>query len=119
MNDYIWSLIQSDLTLCPKGFNTETYRVYEAMATGSIPVIEDVSSKGKCDPRPWRLLKKYNPPVKWVKNWDNIGMLIRKDQRRSLRSKIERRKEILKWYSFFKNEIKKEFLNVVEKKLIS
>ncbi|XP_043404474.1 ribitol-5-phosphate xylosyltransferase 1 isoform X3 [Chelonia mydas] len=36
------ALLQSDLTLCPVGVNTECYRIYEACSYGSVPVVEDV-----------------------------------------------------------------------------
>ena len=83
LKDYIHLLNSSDLTLCPAGFNTETYRVYEAISAGSIPVIEDTPSKGNCDPvNGWRLLKKYNPPVIWVKNWTrDLGEILEKEKR--------------------------------------
>ena len=34
-------LQDSDFTLCPNGINEETYRIYEALSYGSIPIIED------------------------------------------------------------------------------
>ncbi|KAJ7411465.1 transmembrane protein 5 [Pitangus sulphuratus] len=40
--NYQDALLQSDLTLCPVGINTECYRIYEACSYGSLPVIEDV-----------------------------------------------------------------------------
>lgn len=46
--DYTTALSQSDLTLNPVGMNSECYRIYEAMAFGSIPVIEDVMTPGQC-----------------------------------------------------------------------
>nr|XP_009926566.1 PREDICTED: transmembrane protein 5 isoform X2 [Haliaeetus albicilla] len=39
--NYQDALLQSDLTLCPVGINTECYRIYEACSYGSLPVIED------------------------------------------------------------------------------
>ncbi|RMC10006.1 hypothetical protein DUI87_12799 [Hirundo rustica rustica] len=40
--NYQDALLQSDLTLCPVGINTECYRIYEACSYGSLPVIEDL-----------------------------------------------------------------------------
>ncbi|KYO47700.1 transmembrane protein 5 isoform A [Alligator mississippiensis] len=40
--NYQDALLQSDLTLCPVGVNTECYRIYEACSYGSVPVVEDV-----------------------------------------------------------------------------
>lgn len=56
-------------------------RVYEALATGSTPVIEDVATKGHCSASPWRLLKRHDPPVIWVKTWDNLEKILAKERR--------------------------------------
>lgn len=54
LNFYLDILKSSDLTLCPVGFNSESYRIYEAMSVGSIPVIEDKTTPGQCDSSPFR-----------------------------------------------------------------
>ncbi|ESO03715.1 hypothetical protein HELRODRAFT_191935 [Helobdella robusta] len=38
---YQKALMESDFTLCLDGLNEETYRVYEAISMGSIPIVED------------------------------------------------------------------------------
>ncbi|KAJ8269823.1 hypothetical protein COCON_G00124300 [Conger conger] len=43
---YQAALAQSDLTLCPVGVNAESYRLYEASALGSLPVVEDRGTEG-------------------------------------------------------------------------
>ncbi|KAK4319800.1 hypothetical protein Pmani_009296 [Petrolisthes manimaculis] len=91
MDEYVRSLLESDLTLCPAGINTETYRVYEAMSAGSTPLIEDVPSRGHCDKSGWRLLKKLNPPVIWVKSWKQLPKLLAKERRYSNQHKALRR----------------------------
>lgn len=45
-------LSQSDLTLSPVGINTECYRIYESLALGSVPVIEDIMTPGLCGDTP-------------------------------------------------------------------
>jgi hypothetical protein len=51
------------------------FRIYEAMAYGSVPVIEDVMTPGECGVSPaskmypLRLLKELEAPVIYVKNW--------------------------------------------------
>lgn len=45
---YQYALSLSDLTLNPVGMNTECYRIYEAMAHGSVPVVEDKTTPGLC-----------------------------------------------------------------------
>ncbi|GFO40497.1 transmembrane protein 5-like [Plakobranchus ocellatus] len=48
---YLYALSNSDLTLSPVGINSECYRIFEAMALGSVPVIEDVMTPGYCGDR--------------------------------------------------------------------
>lgn len=41
-DNYVGTLRQSVLTLCPSGNNAEQYRIWEAIFCGSIPIVEDV-----------------------------------------------------------------------------
>ena len=118
MNDYIWNLVQSDITLCPTGFNAETYRVYEALAAGSVPVIENVPGKGYCDVNPWRILKKYKPPVIWVKDWNSIHEIIEAEESMTVGEKVIRRRKLAQWYYSFKLKLKKKFFQIIKQKLL-
>ncbi|MCL4147880.1 UNVERIFIED_CONTAM: hypothetical protein GTU68_036609 [Idotea baltica] len=114
--EYVDILLKSDITLCPSGFNTETYRVYEAMAAGSIPVIEDVPSKGSCDEASgWRLLKRFNPPVIWIKEWSKLKSILIKERKMSIKEKTERRKRLLNWYEWFKLRNSDRFTSFIHK----
>ena len=48
MSEYVQVIRQSDLTLNPVGLNVECYRIYEAMALGSVPVVEDRATSHTC-----------------------------------------------------------------------
>ena len=37
---YRRALQTSDFTLCPAGSNVESYRIYEAMSYGSVPILQ-------------------------------------------------------------------------------
>ena len=54
LSSYLHILRSSDLTLCPVGMNSESYRIYEAMSLGSVPVIEDVVVNVNCSSHPHR-----------------------------------------------------------------
>lgn len=54
LQSYLQILKSSDLTLCPVGKNSESYRIYEAMSVGSVPVIEDLSASQSCNTQPFR-----------------------------------------------------------------
>lgn len=118
MNDYVTSLLQSDLTLCPVGMNSETYRVYEALAAGSTPVIEDVQTKGHCDSKAWRLLKKHGPPVIWIKSWEQLPKILAKEKRYSKQYKALRRLRVSQWYEWFKLKMRDRFISIVTSSLL-
>lgn len=133
MSKYRSALLQSDLTLCPVGGNTECYRIYEACELGSMPVIEDNVVETNCNVPsnplllrkasgnnsiavsvPLRLLKRYNPPFIFVKDWDELPAIIRHELRLFLPDIIERRRRLVQWYESFKQEIREHFLDVLD-----
>ncbi|XP_040200039.1 ribitol-5-phosphate xylosyltransferase 1 [Rana temporaria] len=115
------ALLQSDLTLSPVGINTECYRIYEACAYGSVPVVEDVMTPGNCgnssvyNNAPLRLLKFYGAPFIFVKSWKELPSIINKEKNMSLQEKIQRRKLILEWYRQFKLKLQQKFTETLEK----
>ena len=119
--DYIQVLSQSDLTLNPVGQNTECYRVYEAIAYGSIPVIEDVMTPGNCGKSkisgkfPLRLLKEMDAPVIYVKDWSELTKIL--DNEKTLRhsDRVKRRRNILLWYESFKSKMREKLVRVINK----
>ncbi|EPQ11098.1 Transmembrane protein 5 [Myotis brandtii] len=78
LKNYQEALLQSDLTLCPVGVNTECYRIYEACSYGSVPVVEDVMTAGSCgntsvsQNAPLQLLKSMGAPFIFIKNWKEL-----------------------------------------------
>lgn len=119
MNDYIWTLIQSELTLCPVGMNAESYRVYEALSCGSTPVIEDVRPGGRCDATVWRLLKKMNPPVVWIKSWNQLPDILAREFKYSEQYLIKRRQRVFQWYEWFKMKMRDKFISVITSSLLN
>lgn len=116
---YMTALLKSDLTLSPVGKNTECYRIYEALSLGSVPVVEDVVTPGNCDSSlisPLRLLKKYEAPLIYVKNWHELPFLLQHEAQLTLEEKVERRIHIAEWYKSFKINIAKHFVSTIRKK---
>ncbi|NXW43332.1 RXLT1 xylosyltransferase, partial [Nyctiprogne leucopyga] len=114
------ALLQSDLTLCPVGINTECYRIYEACSYGSLPVIEDVMTPGDCGNSsmyhgaPLQLLKTMGAPFIFIKNWKELPAVLEKEKKMSLQEKIQRRKKLLEWYRNFKAWMRQKFINTLE-----
>ncbi|XP_051026390.1 ribitol-5-phosphate xylosyltransferase 1 isoform X2 [Acomys russatus] len=120
LKNYQDALLQSDLTLCPVGVNTECYRIYEACSFGSIPVVEDVMTTGHCGntsrhhSAPLQLLKAMGAPFIFIKNWKELPAILEKEKTIILQEKIQRRKMLLQWYQHFKAELKWKFTNILE-----
>ena len=112
------ALKNSELTLCPVGKNTECYRIYEAISLGSVPVVEDVMTPGRCGKSvaenskqiPLRILKKFNAPVIYVKDWKELPQIITKEKMLSEQFVLKRRQNLLMWYQKFKYELRNMFL---------
>ncbi|XP_045444167.1 ribitol-5-phosphate xylosyltransferase 1 isoform X2 [Pipistrellus kuhlii] len=120
LKNYQEALLQSDLTLCPVGVNTECYRIYEACSYGSVPVVEDVMTAGSCgntsvsQNAPLQLLKSMGAPFIFIKNWKELPAILEKEKTMTLQEKIQRRKMLLHWYQHFKTELKTKFTNILE-----
>lgn len=114
---YQMALAQSDLTLCPVGVNTECYRIYEACAYGSVPVVEDVLTPGACAngrSSPLRLLKDAGAPFIFLKDWKELPAILEKEHVMTQAEKTERRMRLLEWYTGFRQQMKDKFTEVLE-----
>lgn len=123
MNDYVKVLRSSDLTLNPAGKNVECYRVYEAMAVGSVPVIEDAAVTSSCgsavggDHRQvLRLLKQHNAPVIYVTDWRSLLDVLQREQQMSSAQIVERRINLVNWYWKFRRKMRNTFVRVIHQK---
>ncbi|KAK7102810.1 hypothetical protein V1264_020982 [Littorina saxatilis] len=123
--DYLHALQQSDLTLSPVGQNSECYRIYEAMAYGSVPVIEDVMTPGLCGASPasklfpLRILKELEAPVIYLKDWKTLPKILEAEARMSHEEKVERRKRLVKWYENFKTVLRDRMVKVLENRFFN
>ncbi|NXG44272.1 RXLT1 xylosyltransferase, partial [Psilopogon haemacephalus] len=119
------ALLQSDLTLCPVGINTECYRIYEACSYGSLPVVEDVMTPGDCGnssvchSAPLQLLKTMGAPFIFINNWKELPAVLEKEKKKTLQDKIERRKKLIEWYQNFKASMRLKFINTLESSFLS
>lgn len=111
------ALAQSELTLCPVGFNTECYRIYEACSYGSVPVVEDVQTPGTCaagSSAPLRLLKAAGAPFIFITDWKELPSILEREKAMSQEQKVDRRRRLLEWYASFRQQMKERFTEVIE-----
>ncbi|XP_056138181.1 ribitol-5-phosphate xylosyltransferase 1 [Lampris incognitus] len=117
LRHYQTALAQSELTLCPVGVNTECYRIYEACAYGSIPVVEDVQTPGACadsPSSPLRLLKAAGAPFIFLKDWKELPAILEKEREMSQKQRLDRRRRLMEWYTSFRQQMKERFTEVIE-----
>ena len=97
--------------------NTECYRIYEACSYGSVPVIEDVVTAGHCwkgNESPLQLLKKFKAPFIYVKDWNELPIIIAKEKNLTHNDVVKRRKKVLLWYKMFKETMRDKFVENIQ-----
>jgi hypothetical protein len=81
VSEYITTLKNTDFTLCPAGQNVESFRIYEAMSYGSVPVMQSdvpVMAAGDLQDGNYtcrdslHLFKYYSAPVIWLADWSDL-----------------------------------------------
>ena len=71
---YLESLEQSAFTLCPCGNNPETHRLWEALHSGSIPVLERCGGQGSSG---WyEFLHKHIPHLIIIDSWHDLSAVL-------------------------------------------
>lgn len=70
-------------TLCPAGHNPESYRIYEALMVGSIPIIHDTClarddfGVTRCSCEGWtRFLKETGAPFPFIADWSELDAVL-------------------------------------------
>jgi len=123
MSDYVRILRNSDLTLNPAGMNVECYRIYEAMAVGSVPVIEDTTVTATCGTadtdghrQVLRLLKQHEAPVMYVSDWRQLSAILHRERHMSPADIVARRINVVRWYRKFQKKMRDMFVRVIHQK---
>ena len=125
-SQYLPLLANSTYTLCPAGKNPEQYRIWEALMVGSIPVIEDPSSRWTDEPfiHPayglhhrctrydvHRVLRKYRAPVLFVDDWRQLNSVL---NALTAQQVVERRRELKLWFQHLRVELRREMFERVK-----
>ena len=91
---YVRTLRSSVFTLCPMGGNVESFRIWEALLCGSIPVVEDYPHLSADEEPLWWFHPKYGgryacqhdqDSLHWLKTTQAPVLWVRQDWRRELR----------------------------------
>ena len=96
-------LSSSEFIPCPNGFvHPETYRLYEALECGCIPVVENAYKY-------YDRLFPNNPFLK-IDKWRDAQNMIKKFTDKDIKKKSENCK---KWWKDYKNELQNFFNNTI------
>lgn len=64
---------------------------------------------------PLRLLKEYDAPVIYVKDWVELKTVIEKENSLRHSERVKRRREVLLWYESFKSNMSQKLVSVISK----
>eukprot|EP00924_Labyrinthula_sp_SR-Ha-C_P008725 snap_masked-scaffold_2-processed-gene-0.25-mRNA-1 protein AED:1.00 eAED:1.00 QI:0/0/0/0/1/1/2/0/549 len=106
--DYVKVLFDSIFTLCPIGHNAETFRIYEAIEAGSIPIVvtgSKANSNHKCKDSldPLLSFQRENNPIVILESWNALPNFL-EQKLANVDSLIEEHKKVHQWRNdFWKN----------------
>lgn len=102
---YVRALRETIFAPCPSGNNLETFRQYEALEVGAIPIFRRPSSALHADRdflTPW-LLKGYPGPI--LNSWAQLGAFLT-SMHANATALLVLRGEVAAWYTRYKREVK-------------
>lgn len=103
-DSYVRALSQSAFTLCPMGKNEETFRLWEALEVGSMPIIKNTSQ--------WAQLGNHPLPV--INTWEDIRSLLDSFAANPV-AVDELQTNVVAWYKAFKSSHIDEFTTAISR----
>jgi len=108
---YLELLHESLFILCPPGDVWESYRIWEAVAAGSFPVIVDNTTLHGCD-RPAAHLMATVPGMLAVQSWDNLPSVL-EAATRNMTTLFQKQRELVAWWEQYQTHVLEELLSTV------
>lgn len=108
--DYINYMINSKIVICPAGPETpDTFRVYEALEAGCIPIIDIQDGHGKYRKDFWIKIFGEDFPIAQVNVWDSIDDVIEME----LNNYSYRSGQINMWWRKYKRQLSDNIFDTV------
>eukprot|EP00750_Incisomonas_marina_P002348 INCI12230.1.p1 GENE.INCI12230.1~~INCI12230.1.p1 ORF type:complete len:258 (-),score=41.17 INCI12230.1:364-1137(-) len=103
-SEYRDVLLQSSFTLCPLGPAQDSYRFWEAIEAGSIPVVlrQDRRSRQATCPAPFADVLATAPPIVLMDSWDDLPIYMEAMTKQEIG---QRRKALTQWNQRFWKEL--------------
>ena len=80
--NFVNTTLNSDFALCPAGNNVESYRIYESVELGSIPILTRRETRASMKIRSYQctttypFLQEFNAPFVWLDSWDELPQVM-------------------------------------------
>lgn len=99
-SEYRDALLQSSFTLCPLGPAQDSYRFWEAIEAGSIPVVlrQDRRSRQATCPAPFADVLATTPPIVLMDSWDDLPIYM---ESMTMNDIATRQKALAQWNEDF------------------
>ena len=109
--EYAVILRRSHFTLCPAGNNPESHRVYEAIQSGSIPVMRRTHTNHSCQES---LSPFEGAPLLWLDDWE-IEPLVERMRSYSLEAIAIQSQRLQAWYAAWLAERRQQWMGLIDR----
>lgn len=108
--EYLQVMAESKIVLCPSGIETpDSFRLYEALEAGCIPVVDAFSTNFKT-PGFWKYLFDEDPPFPIVAYWDELPQLLPT----LLKEYPANANKIFSWWIQYKSKIRNKLMDDIK-----
>mmetsp|Transcript_24613 Transcript_24613/g.58122 ORF Transcript_24613/g.58122 Transcript_24613/m.58122 type:complete len:330 (+) Transcript_24613:3-992(+) len=105
-DEYFKVMMDTAFTLCPLGVNPETFRFYEALDHGSVPIVIRPTTKVNY------LDALGNPPVIVLDDWSQLRQVLKEYEHPKLQD--ERQAMVMNWWKWKREEVGWETARTIE-----
>ena len=105
---YMQLLFNSQFVLCPSGNNPETFRLYESLEAGAIPIVVRAPSQ-----RDFFRAFTIPPPFPVLESWENIGIELERLHKLSPTALDDMQRDTQMWYATVRAEFASDVADII------
>ena len=110
-DEYLDALCRTKIVPCPSGIHSlDSFRLYEAIAAGALPIIEQSTPDGR-EGEFWPSLFGYEYPIPTVESWEQLPDMIDGLTDPPVWRRV--RDEIAVWYADYRTQLAADFENTI------
>lgn len=111
--EFLESLTRTRIAPCPSGpHSLDSFRLYEALAAGALPVIETDTPHGYEAPFWDRMFNSDSLPIPWVESWHDLPTIVeRYSDPEAWRTK---RDEVQAWWADYRERLMRDFDQTIQ-----